>query len=42
MSTPSRALTNNYNDCKLIKLDSNNAISPLVIMQEGYLTSDPT
>lgn len=42
MPTPSRALTNDYNDCKLIKLDSNDPKSPLVVMQEGYMPSDPT
>ena len=36
MPTPSRALTNDYKDCKLIKLDSNDPKSPLVVMQEGY------
>jgi hypothetical protein len=36
-----RALTNNYNDCKLIKLDPNSPNSPLVIMQEGYSPNDP-
>ena len=41
MPTPSRALTNDYNDCKLIKLDSNDPKSPLVVMQEGYAPSDP-
>lgn len=41
MPTPSRALTNNPNDCKLIKLDANDRKSPLVVMQEGYAPSDP-
>ena len=40
MSTPSRALTNDYRDCKLIKLDSNDPASPLVVMQEGYAPGD--
>jgi hypothetical protein len=42
MATQPRALTNNYNDCKLIKLDSNDPKSPLVVMQEGYSPSDAT
>lgn len=42
MPTSPRALTNDYNDCKLIKLDSNDPQSPLVVMQEGYAPSDPT
>src|SRR5688572_9176715 len=42
MATPTRALTNDYNDCKLIKLDSNDPKSPLVVMQEGYSPGDPT
>jgi hypothetical protein len=41
MSTPSRALTNDYRDCKLIKLDANDPTSPLVVMQEAYAPSDP-
>ena len=41
MPTPTRALTNDYNDCKLIKLDSDDPKSPLVVMQEGYSPSDP-
>jgi hypothetical protein len=41
MPTSSRVLTNDYNDCKLIKLDSNDPKSPLVVMQEGYAPSDP-
>jgi hypothetical protein len=41
MPTSSRILTNDYNDCKLIKLDSNDPKSPLVVMQEGYAPSDP-
>ncbi len=42
MPTPSRALNNNYNDCKLIKLDANDPKSPLFVAQEGYAPSDPT
>jgi hypothetical protein len=42
MLTPTRALTNDYNDCKLIKLDSNDPTSPVVVMQEGYAHSDAT
>ena len=42
MPTPTRALTNDYSDCKLIKLDSNDPKSPFVIMQEGYVSSDPS
>ena len=41
MSNPSRALTNDYRDCKLIKLDPKDPKSPLVVMQEGYAPSDP-
>jgi hypothetical protein len=41
MATPTRALTNNFNDCKLIKLDANDAKSPLIVAQEGYVPSDP-
>jgi hypothetical protein len=42
MPTPARALTNSYQDCKLVKLDANDPASPLVVMQEGYAPSDPT
>jgi hypothetical protein len=41
MPAPSRALTNDYKDCRLIKLDSNDPASPLVVMQEGYDPADP-
>ncbi|MEO7319566.1 MAG: hypothetical protein ABIZ56_11305 [Chthoniobacteraceae bacterium] len=41
MPTPTRVLTNDYKDCKLTKLDSNDPASPLVVMQEGYAPSDP-
>jgi hypothetical protein len=37
-----RALTNNLQDCKLIRLDANDPQSPLVVMQEGYASSDPS
>jgi hypothetical protein len=42
MPTPTRALTNHYNDCKLVKLDPEDPASPYVVMQEGYEPSDPT
>ena len=42
MPTSPRALTNDPNDCKLIKLDSNDPKSPLVVMQEGYAPGDST
>lgn len=42
MPTPARALTNDYRDCKLIKLDANDPTSPLVVAQEGYAPGDPT
>ncbi len=42
MPTPTRALTNNYRDCQLIKLDPNEASSPLVVAQEGYRPHDAT
>lgn len=41
MPTPPRALTNDYRDCKLIKLDANDAATPLIVAQEGYAPSDP-
>jgi hypothetical protein len=41
MPTPSRALTNDYNDCKLIMLDADDSKSPLIVAQEGYAPSDP-
>lgn len=41
MPTPPRALTNDYKDCKLIKLDASNPQSPLFVAQEGYAPSDP-
>ncbi len=42
MPTPTRALTNNYNDCKLIRLDSDDPKSPFIVAQEGYIPGDPT
>jgi hypothetical protein len=42
MPTPTRVLTNDYKDCKLIKLDSKDSKSPMVVMQEGYSPSDAT
>ena len=41
MPTPTRALTNDSRDCKLIKLDADSPKSPCVIMQEGYDPKDP-
>jgi hypothetical protein len=41
MPTPTRALTNDHKDCKMIRLDSSDPKSPLVIMQEGYAPTDP-
>ena len=41
MPTPPRPLTNDYRDCKLVKLDANDPQSPLVVMQEAYAPSDP-
>jgi hypothetical protein len=40
MSAPSRPLTNDYNDCRLIKLDASDPKSPLVVMQEAYAPGD--
>jgi hypothetical protein len=40
MPTPSRALTNSYQDCKLVKLDADDPASPLVVLQEGYAPND--
>jgi hypothetical protein len=42
MPTPTRALTNNYSDCKLIRLDFDDPKSPFIVAQEGYLPGDPT
>ena len=41
MPAASRALTNHYNDCKLIKLDSSEPRSPLIVAQEGCDPNDP-
>ena len=41
MPTPSRPLTNDYKDCKLIMLDASDPKSPLIVAQEGYAPSDP-
>jgi hypothetical protein len=41
MPAPARALTNHYNDCKLVKLDPEDPASPYVVMQEGYEPSEP-
>lgn len=39
---PTRALTNDYQDCKLVKLDSSDPRSPLIVVQEGYVPGDPS
>lgn len=36
-----RTLTNDYKDCKLIKLDASEPRSPLVVAQEGCAPDDP-
>lgn len=41
MPTSPRALTNDYKDCQLIKLDAKDPASPLVVSQEGYAPGDP-
>ena len=41
MPTPQRALTNDYRDCRLIKLDASDPATPLIVAQEGYAPSDP-
>jgi hypothetical protein len=41
MPTQTRALTNDYRDCRLIKLDAKDPSSPLVVTQEGYAPGDP-
>lgn len=41
MPTPARALTTDFKDCKLVKLDATDPKSPLIVMQEGYAPSDP-
>lgn len=42
MATPKRALTNHFRDCKLVVLDKKEPRSPVVVMQEGYASGDPT
>jgi hypothetical protein len=37
-----RALTNDYRDCKIIKIDPADPTSPYGVMQEGYDPNDPT
>ena len=37
-----RALTNNYKDCKIIKIDPDDPTSPYAVMQEGCDPNDPT
>lgn len=37
-----KALTNNYNQCRLIRLDENATNSPFAVLQEGYDAKDPT
>ncbi len=41
MPTPARALTNDYRDCHLVRLDPNDPNSPLFVAQEGYAPNDP-
>ncbi len=41
MSAPKRTLTNDYKDCRLIKLDTSEPRSPLVVVQEGCAPDDP-
>jgi hypothetical protein len=40
MPTPLRALTNDYKDCRLIKLDPDDPTTPYAVMQEGYDSAD--
>jgi hypothetical protein len=42
MPTPTRALTNDYQNCKLVQLDTRDPRSLLIVMQEGYAPGDPT
>jgi hypothetical protein len=42
MPAPTRVLTNSYQDCKLVKMDSHDPNSPFVVMQEGYAPGDPS
>jgi hypothetical protein len=41
MPAAKRTLTNNYKDCRLIKLDAREPGSPLVVTQEGCAPDDP-
>lgn len=41
MSAPKRTLTNDYKDCRLIKLDPSESRSPLIVTQEGCAPDDP-
>jgi hypothetical protein len=36
-----RALTNDFKDCRLIKLDPDDPTSPYAVIQEGYDSNDP-
>src|SRR5205814_848078 len=38
---PKRNLTNDYQDCHLIKLDPHDLRSPIVVTQEGCAPDDP-
>ena len=38
---PVRYLTNNYKDCRLIRLDAGDSRSPIVVVQEGCAPNDP-
>jgi len=42
MPSEKRLLTNDYRDCKLVKLDPDDPKTPFVVMQEGYAPGDPT
>jgi hypothetical protein len=42
MSAQLRALSNSLNACQLVKLDSRDPKSPVVVMQEGYSPTDIT
>jgi hypothetical protein len=42
MPTPPRVLTNDYRDCRLLKLDAHEPDSPFVVVQEGYVHGDPS
>jgi hypothetical protein len=41
MAAPKRTITNNYQDCRLVRLDANEPRSPLVVTQEGCAPNDP-